>query len=158
MQLNVYRQSTATQIPLSFARSNKMTNNREDDDAMALDERIRIVMAAMSGPDRGKQVRLSKIADTSKQVVNHWLTGVTQEMQYETARRISDELGFRIDWLLRGKGPAKKDDPDEAANAPETMALVYVTSEELEMITKYRAAGERGRQFIAMAVKGAPVD
>lgn len=148
MNLDCYRQSTLTQMPLSFAGCKNMNTSREKNEDMALAERIRIVMQAMPGPERGKQVRLSKIADTSKQVVNHWLMGVTQEIFFDAARRICDEFGFRIEWLMQGKLPARKDDPDELSASAENMELVYITSQEMKMITKFRATDEMGRAII----------
>lgn len=158
MQVNYYSQPTLTQIPLSFAVSKNMNTSDGTEGDMALGERVRTVMDAMPGPDYGKQVRLAKVADTSKQVVNHWLTGRTTEISYESARRICDEYGFRIDWLMRSKGPARKDDPDEVQASKETVELVYLEPHELKLITKYRATTEMGRALIQAAIEHAPKD
>lgn len=152
MMLYQSSQTHATQLPLSFAGYKKMTNT----DEMAqttLEQRIRKVLEDMPGPTRGKQVRLAKIADESKQLVSHWLKGVSKEIRYEAARRISEELGFRIDWLMRGKGPMKREEGEEVTEAAptESMQLVYVTNEEMEVITNFRSTDEIGRAIIRAA-------
>jgi hypothetical protein len=148
MSLDASRQTITTQLPLSFARFQYMSSYEEIPEAMSLADRLKIIIQEMPGPDRGKQVRLAKIADESKQLVNHWLRGVTTEIRYPAAKRIADQLGYRVDWLMLGKGPMRKDDKDEVAPTPETMALVYLTSEEQQIITNYRATDEIGRQVI----------
>lgn len=154
MRLNHLSQNIVTQLPLSFAGYKKMTSYTEQADEMNqdLEQRIRYVMReCMPAPDRGKQVRLAKIADESKQVVNHWLTGKTLEIQYEAARRICDHFGLRMDWLMRGKGPIRKDEKEESAATSENMALVYLTTQEQEIVTAFRSTDEIGRTVIAAA-------
>lgn len=151
MHINENRQSILTQLPLTFSGLKKMTISTEYGTTMNLQQRIRFVMdELMPAPDRGKQVRLAKIADESKQVVNHWLSGVTKEIQYETARRICEHFGLRMDWLMRGKGPIRQDD-DETTPSVETMALVYVTAKEQEIVTAFRATDEIGKKIIEAA-------
>lgn len=153
MRLDNVRQTKPTQYHLSFASLNKMTSTKEEDELMSLDERMRLVLKAMPGPDRGKQVRLAKIVDESKQTVNHWLTGVVKEIQYEAARRICDEYGFRMDWLMRGKGPIKIDDKEETGPTAENMALVYLTARELAIITNFRATDDIGQTVVEAAAE-----
>ena len=157
MQSNQVSQNIITQLPLTFAGYGKMTSPSEKANRMDagkdvdLQERIRYLLrVCMPGPDRGKQVRLAKIADESKQVVNHWLTGKTLEIQYEAARRISDHFGLRMDWVMRGKGPVHKDDKEESATT-ENMALVYLTTQEQEIVTAFRSTDAVGQTVIAAA-------
>lgn len=154
MLLDICGQSTFTQLPLSFARSKKMTK----DDEMGLAERIRLVMRAMDGPERGKQVRLAKLADTSKQVVNHWLTGVTQEISYEQAKNICEELGFRLEWLMNGRGPIRQGETEDVSTQADKMLLQFLTKEEVELISDFRQLNELGRAIVLAAIKGAPKD
>lgn len=151
MRVDLYRQTTLKFLPVSFAGDNNMKKTKENEAVMSLAERIRLVMKEMPGPDRGKQSRLSRIADESKQTVNHWLTERVTEIQYDAAKRISEELGFRIEWLLRGKGPIRKDDKDEPEAVAEKMQLVYLTQQEMEIITNYRSSDELGRAIIFAA-------
>lgn len=152
MRLDHYRQTTLKQYPLPFGTYKKMNPIEETADVMSLAERIRVVIREMPGPDRGKQTRLAKIADESKQTVNHWLTGHVKEIQYEAARRISEHFGFRVDWIMLGKGPIHKDDKeDPGTSAGEAMSLVYLTAQELEIITNFRTTDEIGRAVIYAA-------
>lgn len=130
----------------------------EEDMGLTLAERIRIVMRAMPGADRGKQVRLAKIADTSKQVVNHWLSTKTQDIGYDQAKRICDELGFRVEWLLKGKGPMRQDEPEDMSTNADKMLLQFLTQQEAELISDFRQLNELGRAVAIAAIKGAPKD
>lgn len=152
MLLDICGQSSFTQLPLSFARSKKM----KTEDEMGLAERIRVVMRAMEGPDRGKQVRLAKIADTSKQVVNHWLTGVTQEIAYPQAKNICEELGFRLEWLMNGRGPVRVEDVEDTSTNTDKMLLQFLTQQEAELISDFRQLNELGRAIVTATIKGAP--
>lgn len=151
MRLDHYRQTTLTQFPLPFGTYKKMTPIEETADVMTLAERIRLVIREMPGPERGKQTRLAKIADESKQTVNHWLLNRVTEIQYEPARRICEQFGYRIDWLMRGKGPIHKDDQEVPMASTENMSLVYLTTQEMEIITNYRQTDEIGRAIIYAA-------
>jgi transcriptional regulator with XRE-family HTH domain len=119
--------------------------------------RIQTIIQEMPGKDRGKQTELARIAGASKQVVNHWLTGVTTTMDYGYATMIHKALGYRLDWLMRGKGPKRDDEQDAVAaeaeptsipNASPTgeqqpaqnleLFLVHVTLDELRVLSSYR--------------------
>lgn len=151
MRLDHYRQTTLKQFPLPFGTYKKMNPLEENADVMTLAERIRTVIRDMPGPDRGKQTRLAKIADESKQTVNHWLSGVVTVIQYEPARRICDHFGYRMDWLMLGKGLIRKDDKGDESAPTETMSLVFLTPQELEIITNFRTTDELGRAVIFAA-------
>lgn len=77
----------------------------------ALPERINEILESMDGPDRGRQSRLAEIAGASRQVVNHWLSGVIQSMDFRYAVNIHNQLGWSIDWLISGKTPKKAPRP-----------------------------------------------
>jgi len=62
----------------------------------------------MEGPDRGKQARLARIANCSRGLVNQWNQGVNDSMGYEYAKNISDQLGYRVEWIMKGEGAPKK--------------------------------------------------
>jgi hypothetical protein len=73
----------------------------------------------MPGKDHGKQTRLASIAGASKQVVNHWITGITTTMDYDYASIINQRLGYRIQWLITGKGPMRDGDDKDGVVAVE---------------------------------------
>jgi transcriptional regulator with XRE-family HTH domain len=83
-----------------------------------LSNRVRIIIQGMPGKDHGKQAELARIAGASKQTVNHWFNGVTQSMDYDQASRIAKALGYRLDWLMNGKGM-----PKEERDAAEALML-----------------------------------
>lgn len=152
MRLDYYRQTTPTQFPLPFAHLKKMSSYEETSATMTLQQRIKkIIEEVMPGPDRGKQVRLAKIAGEEKQTINHWVLGRVKVIQYDPARKICEEFGLRMDWLMKGKGPMRQEDKEEAAPTAETMALVYLTAEEQQVITNYRSTDEIGRAVIRAA-------
>lgn len=154
MRFDQHRQTTVTQMPLSFASFKSPASSyevKEREQSMSLAARIQRIIDDMPPPVRGRQVRLAKIADVSKQMVNHWLRNVSTEIQYEPARRICDHFGYRMDWLVRGKGPMRIDDKDEEKPTAETMALVYLTAEEQQIITDFRSTDEIGRTIIKAA-------
>jgi hypothetical protein len=70
-----------------------------------LQERIREILTAMPGPERGKQVRLAAIAGCTRGLVNQWLKGSTPTMGYEYAKNIEEQMGYAVPWLLEGVPP-----------------------------------------------------
>lgn len=152
MQLDYYRQTTPTQFPLPFAGHKKYTSHGETGEAMDdLQARIKKIIEEMPGPPRGKQVRLAKIAGEEKQTVNHWVQNRVKVIQYDPARRICEHFGYRIDWLMKGKGPMRISDKDEVSPTAENLALVYLTAEEQQIITEYRSTNDIGRAVIRAA-------
>lgn len=72
-----------------------------------LSDRIATVLGEMEGPDRGKQSRLAKFAGCTRGLVNQWVAGLNETMGYEYAKNIHDQLGYSIDWLIKGEGKPK---------------------------------------------------
>lgn len=130
-----------------------------------LSERVEKIIRNMEGKPYGKQVALADIAGASKQVVNHWTTGVTLTMDYDYAKRISEKLGYRVDWLMSGKGPERVEQPDDVQPMREQQAqnvssstkpandlfLTHVTYEEMRLLTFCRTYPEAAKTFYKMA-------
>lgn len=125
-----------------------------EEEEMALADRIRVVVAEMEGKDYGKQARLAKIAGCGRSVVNHWLSGVQGEISFDHANAIANALGYRVEWIMQGKGPKKKGDPEQTI-ATGSLFLTHVTPEEMTLITLYRGATSMGKQMIEAMCKSA---
>lgn len=141
-----------TQSPLPFA-GQKMSEQRD----MALKERIRVVIAEMSGREYGKQTRLAEIAGSARAVVNHWLSGVQVEIKYDHAKNISDKLGYRLDWIMEGRGPKREGEKVQEQPRPAEL-LMRLSVDELKIIAHYRAANPVGKSIIELNAEIAPKD
>lgn len=139
-----------TQSPLPFADS-KMSASRD----MALQDRMRVVIAEMDGREYGKQTRLAEIAGCARAVVNHWLSGVQVEIKYDHAKNIASKLGYRLDWIMEGRGQKREGakEPEQARHADLFMRL---SVDELKIITHYRAANQVGKSIIELNAEIAP--
>jgi hypothetical protein len=136
-----------TQSLLPFA-SEKNNMAKKSLDAMALADRIRTVLAEMPGPEYGKQARLAEIARCGRPVVNHWLSQKQDKINGKHAMNISAALGYRIEWLMEGKGPKKKGEPAEAESEENKLFMVHVNAKEMEILSAYRAASPMDRALI----------
>lgn len=139
-----------TQSPLPFEDS-KMSAPRD----MALQDRMRVVIAEMEGREYGKQTRLAEIAGCARAVVNHWLSGVQQEIKYDHAKNIAAALGYRLDWIMEGKGP-KREGEKEPAQAKTSDLLMRLSVDELKIIAHYRSANTIGKTMIELNAEIAP--
>lgn len=139
-----------TQSPLPFA-DQKMSGKQ----AMALKDRIRVVIAEMEGREYGKQTRLAELAGCARAVVNHWLSGVQVEIKYDHAKNIADKLGYRLDWIMEGRGQ-KRESAKEPAQAKQADLLMRLSVDELKIITHYRAANPTGKSIIELNAEIAP--
>jgi hypothetical protein len=139
-----------TQNLLPFVADNNMS-----EDTMALADRIRVILGDMDGPEYGRQARLAKIAKVARPKVTHWLTG-QKSINSDHALAICNTLGYRLEWLLEGKGPKKKGDKDADTAEGEKMFLAHVTSAEMEILTAYRAASPMDRAMIETLCKRTP--
>lgn len=131
-----------------------------------LSDRVKKIIQEMDGKDHGKQSALAEIADTSKQIVNHWVSGITASMDYRCAKQISEKLGYRIEWLINGRGPAKEAEGEGLPGAQKQeeqnvsslakpihdLFLTHVTAEEMRLLTFCRMYPEAGKTFHRMAV------
>lgn len=148
--MNTYSQHISSKIcrqaVLKFAAPNDMKRTEEK---MALADRIRGIIAEMPGPDYGKQARLARIAGTGRPAVNNWLSA-QKSISEEHAKRICDELGYRLEWLMDGKGPRRKGE-HELQQAEDALQVVHVTAKEWELVQAYRRSGMMGRSFIENA-------
>jgi hypothetical protein len=144
---------------------------------MSLKDRVDLILKEMPGRVHGKKAKLARIAGCSGPVVNHWMNDKQQEMNFEHAQRIASALGYRVGWLMTGKGPRRPgagedllqdgldmEVEDEAREQiastadPENDLYIKVTSDELKLITRYRNATQAGKSFIDMAAVSAPKD
>ena len=121
---------------------------------MALADRILTVLAGMDGQEYGKQSRLARHAGCGRSIVNHWLSGAQKEIAFEHAQNIANDLSYRVEWVMQGKGPKKKGDTAKPEPDSEKF-LADVTVEEMRLITRYRGATAVGRALIEMACQGA---
>lgn len=118
---------------------------------MALADRIRTILAEMDGPEYGKQARLAKIARCGRPVVNHWLSGNQEKINAAHAMGIANALDYRVEWVLEGKGPKRKNERDtgpDYSEAGEPLIMIHVTQQEMEILMAYRAADPIGRNTI----------
>lgn len=88
-----------------------------------LSERITQVLREMDGPERGKQTRLATLADCTRGLVHQWLAGLNETMGYEYAKNIHAQLGWNVDWLIKGEGPAKGDSKFDRNVTPVAMGV-----------------------------------
>lgn len=130
-----------------------------------LSDRVKKIIEEMDGKDHGKQVALAEIADTSKQIVNHWVSGITASMDYRCAKQISEKLGYRVEWLINGRGPAREPEDEglQVAQKQEEqnvssrtkpshdLLLTHVTVEEMRLLTFCRTYPEAGKRLQGMA-------
>lgn len=141
-----------TQSPLPFA-GQKMSEQRD----MALQDRIRVVIAEMDGREYGKQTRLAELVGCARAVVNHWLSGVQVEIKYDHAKAIADKFGYRLDWIMEGRGPKREGEKAvEQQSQPRGDLLVRLSVDELKIIAHYRAANETGKNIIELNAEIAP--
>lgn len=123
-------------------------------EAMALADRIRIVLSDMDGPEYGKQARLAEIARCGRPVVNHWLRSKQETISSKHALNIANGLGYRVEWLMEGRGPRRKDsletDEERTEQSPykEATFMLQVSEEEMRIITAYRKADAMDRAVI----------
>lgn len=150
----------------------------EIEEEMSLKERVQTVLESMSGKERGKKARLARIAGCSGPVINHWLNGTQDDMNFGHAQKIAKTLGYRVEWLMTGVGPRRPGDGEELLkngmqmveafaeaevkdpeeNDAENDLYLKVTADELKLITRYRNATVKGKSFIDMASINAPKD
>jgi hypothetical protein len=153
--------------------SDEKTMKIEED--MSLKDRVELILKEMTGREHGKKAKLARIAGCSGPVINHWLNDKQQEMNFEHAQRIASSLGYRVGWLMTGKGPRRPGPGEEllqdgldfgtetevaehadASQDPENDLYIKVSAEELKLITRYRNATKVGKAFIEMASINAP--
>jgi transcriptional regulator with XRE-family HTH domain len=131
-----------------------------------LSDRIKKIIQEMDGKDHGKQSALAEIAGVSKAIVSHWTTGVTASMDYRNAKRLSDKLGYRLDWLMSGRGLAREDQSADVQPSRQTeeqpvvsssakpsneLFLTHVTADEMRLLTFCRTYPEAGKTIHRMA-------
>lgn len=132
------------------------TENNMNEDTMALADRIRIILGDMDGPEYGKQARLARIAGAGRPVVNHWLSGDQVKIKSEHALALANHFGYRLEWLLDGKGPKKRGEKEVEEGNSEKLFIVHVTAEEMTLLSAYRAASPMDRSIIETICKRTP--
>jgi hypothetical protein len=136
-----------TQKPLPFAHHKNNMN-----DVMALADRIRIILSDLDGPEYGKQARLAEIARCGRPVVNHWLSHKQETISSKHAMNIAAGLGYRVEWLMEGRGPRRKDSSEideevrtEQPPPKEATFMVQLSEEEMQVIMAFRKADSMDR-------------
>ena len=142
-----YRSEFNAQKRLPFGREkNNMDIKTEP---MALSDRIRAIILDMDGPDYGKQARLAEIAGCGRPIVNHWLSGQQGKINPKHALAIAAKLGYRVEWIMEGKGPRKKGETEININdTDEKLFMIHVTQKEMEILNAYRSADPMDRTVI----------
>jgi len=72
-----------------------------------LQERIRDILEEVYQSRRGCQAALARVAGVSRGLITQILENPSQTLGYEYAKNIERELGYRVEWILEGKGPKK---------------------------------------------------
>lgn len=133
---------------------------------MALADRIRTVLNQMDGPEYGRQARLAEIAQCGRPVVNHWLSQAQKNINSKHALAISAALGYRVEWLMEGRGPAREvlgearpvaqeQEAQNVGSSPKAnpdLFLTHVTVEEMHLLTFCRTYPEAGKRLREMAI------
>jgi transcriptional regulator with XRE-family HTH domain len=137
-------------------------------DEMALADRVALILSELEGNPHGKKAKLSRLAGCTPPVVNHWLGGKQLDMDFKHAQKLAAALGYRIEWLLTGKGPKRPGEGEDLlrdgmqAEAPaaavdrgmedqEDDLYLKVSAEELKLINRYRNSTKMGRLLIEAA-------
>lgn len=148
--MQLYRSEINVQKRLPFGRENNNMKSRTE--PMALADRIRQIILEMDGNDYGKQARLAEIAGCGRPVVNHWLSGQQGKINVKHALAIAAKLGYRVEWIVEGKGPRKKGETETSIDVNESgqekLFLYHVTQKEMEMISNYRSADPMDQTMI----------
>jgi len=79
--------------------------------------------------------------------VSKWT--LTGKISRSKAVLVAEVLGLSLDELLVIENP-------KTANQPKSLALVYVDTEELYLLTLYRESAQDGRAFIIATAEDAP--
>lgn len=145
-----YMQHYSSEINRQFLLKFGPHKNNMSEEPMALADRIRTVILEMPGQDYGKQAQLAEIAGCGRPVVNHWLSGQQGKINPKHAMAISAKLGYRVEWLMEGKGPKKKGEAEIDVNESdsEKLFMIHLTQKELEVLNGYRLAEGMDRQVI----------
>lgn len=101
-----------------------------------------------------RQIDLATVAGCTKGLVNQWLSGETRQMGFEYARKIHLKYGYRIEWLIDGKGkpkPGEGEPTDDIASLAEDEAALlelwgYLEPvQQKEWLGKLRATADANR-------------
>lgn len=68
-------------------------------------DRIKMILKELDGPERGKQTRLAELAGCTKALIGQLMRNPGQELGYQYAKNIEKNLGYRVDWILKGTLP-----------------------------------------------------
>lgn len=150
---------------LLFGDLKTMLNEEE----MALADRVQVILDELEGNPHGKKAKLARLAGCTPPVVNHWLGRKQQDMDFKHAQSLAAALGYRVEWLLTGKGPKRPGEgedllrdgihPADVSAAVEDRGLddqeddlfLKVSSDELKLINRYRNSTRMGKLLIEAA-------
>lgn len=110
---------------------------------MNLDDRIKLMLAER----QATKAELSRVAGVTKTAAGLWEKGITQTIEYETAKKIEAAWGFRAEWIRTGKGPVYASD----SVSPEMGKLIE------QLIEFDRQGGERRTDVIFLIEKLLPL-
>lgn len=74
----------------------------------------------------------------------------------ETIRKLADACKVNATWLLSGQGDPKLSTSE--ISAATTLTLMYVTQDEIEILTAYRLAPEKNKEMMLTASRTMPRD
>lgn len=105
---------------------------------------------------------LANLVGCGKSVVSMWTNGGARSMSLLHALKIEKELGLSHLWVMTGDGPAYVNDRHSASPTPpekpvsSELQLVYLSSDEVALVTAYREAEAIGRVAIRRTAEAMP--
>jgi hypothetical protein len=131
-----------------------------------ISDRIKEILTELDGPERGKQTRLAVIAGCTKALINQLLKNPSQQLGYEYAKKIEEELGWRVDWLLYGQMPKRygaahhvQHDDGRKLDGDEVIELVLLykqcTKESRERVLRYARNADKAPGALKIVI---PID
>jgi transcriptional regulator with XRE-family HTH domain len=97
---------------------------------MTMAERINEAIKA-SGKTQADIARACKVSDSA---VTQWIKGPVKGLKAETALALADATGYRMQWILNGRGPKLRADRDRVAGAPESQPSSQTFSVDAERL------------------------
>jgi hypothetical protein len=129
---------------------------------ISLCDRIEKIIEEIDDMGDGGETVLAEIADTSKEIVHQWVSGTSSVMDYRSAKKISVTLGYEIEWLIHGRGAARKTQEESLSLAQgqeeqhvSNLArplLINVNAEEMRLLIFCRRFPEAAKTFHRIAV------
>jgi transcriptional regulator with XRE-family HTH domain len=105
-------------------------------------------------PERGRQATLARLCDIKPSSVNKWFNAISLP-DPANLLAIADWGRTTVDWLLIGRTPKEY---GAQAPAQQRYALIWVNSEEEDVLTQYRQCTEASKSLVRDLVNQAEKD